>query len=196
MNLPIFIINARGTVPARSTHLGMAVELSILAITQYMHFNFDSLVRFGDAYLGCNELGIFALGGNSDNNIDIDSFFELLTTDFGIPNQKRIRKAYLGYEANGSLVLEVKDDENNSRRFTVESILEDQRQYSAKVPIGRNGKGRYWTFKIENVSGCDFSVDSIDALITVLAKKPGKTGLNTGKFLFPMLSMYRSEGSQ
>ena len=195
MNLEALIVYGTGTVPARSTHLGMSMELALLALTQYVNYNFDAMCKFGDAHLGCNELGIFELTGSSDDNIEIDAFFELLTTDFGIPNQKRIRKAYLGYEASGSLVLEVKDDENNIRRFTLENALDDQRQHGVRVSVGRDGKGRYWSFKIENVGGCDFSVDSMNALITVLARKPGKTITNSAKLLLPSLDTYRSEGS-
>lgn len=195
MNLPVFVIYARGTVPARSTHLGMVMELALLAVAQYANYNFDAMTKFGDVYLGCNELGIFTLDGSTDDNIDIDSFFELLTTDFGIPNQKRIRKIYLGYETSGSLILEIKDDENNVRRYTLAASLDDQRQHGARVAVGRDGKGRYWSFRLENVDGCDFSVDSLDALVTVLARKPGKTRLNAGRLLLPSLAMYRSEGS-
>lgn len=195
MNLTVPIVYARGTVPSRSTHLGICTELSLLALSQYMHYNFNSMCKFNDVHLGCNEYGIFALDGNADDNIDIEAFFELVTTDFGSPNQKRIRKVYLGCEASGSLVLEVLDDENNSRRYIVESSLRDQRQYGAKVSVGRDGKGRYWTLRVENIGGCDFSLDSIDALITVLARKPGKTHLNEAKLLLPSLDTYRSEGS-
>lgn len=196
MKLPALVVYATGTTPPRSTHLGIVTELALLASSQYIHYNFDAMCKFGDTYLGCNEAGIFALDGDSDNNIKIDAFFELLTTDFGIPNQKRIRKVYLGYEASGSLVLEVLDDGNNSRRYTVESSLKDQRQSNAKISVGRDGKGRYWTFKVENINGCDFSLDSIDVLMTILNKKPGKTYLSKAKLVLPALDTYRSEGSQ
>jgi len=189
MNLPSLTAYGTGTVPCREEYLGLCMELSLLAPTQYANYNFDSMCKFGDIYLGCNELGIFTLDGETDSNVHIDAFFELLLTDFGIPNQKRIRKAYLGYEASGSLVLEVKDDDNNIRRYTVESALGNQRQHGVRVPVGRDGKGRHWAFRVENVAGCDFSVDSIDVLVAVLGKKSGKTSANVGRMQLPALTI-------
>jgi len=189
MDLPIFYVYGTGTVPHREEHLGICMELSLLAPTQYSNYNFDAMCKFGDVYLGCNELGVFSLDGDTDSNIHIDAFFELSLTDFGVPNQKRIRKVYLGYEASGSLVLEVKDDDNNVRRFTITAALDNQRQHGVRVPVGRDGKGRYWAFRLENVEGCDFSVDSMDALITVLSRKSGKTMTNVGRMRLPSLTI-------
>ncbi len=189
MDLPSVYAYGTGTVPCREDHLGLCMELSLLAPTQYANYNFDGMCKFGDSYLGCNELGIFTLDGDTDDNIHIAAFFELLLTDLGIPNQKRIRKAYLGYEASGSLVLEVKDDDNNVRRFTVFAALDDQRQHGVRVPIGRDGKGRYWSFRVENVGGCDFSVDSMDVLVTVLAKKSGKTSVSASRSRIPVITI-------
>jgi len=190
MDLPSLFACGTGTVPEWDDYLGLCMELSLLAPTQYANYSFDALCQFGDVYLGSNDAGIFSLDGNTDNGIHIAAFFELLLTDFGIPNQKRIRKAYLGYEASGSLVLEAKDDDNNVRRYTVGAALDDQRQYGVHVPVGRDGKGRYWTFRLENVDGCDFSVDSIDVLVTVLARKSGKTSVNAGRFRIPVPGVY------
>lgn len=189
VSLPSLYAYGTGIVPCVEEHLGLCMELSLLAPTQYANYNFDAMCKFGDVYLGCNELGIFTLDGETDNNVHIAALFELLLTDFGIPNQKRIRKVYLGYEASGSLVLEVKDDEDNIRRFTVSAALADHRQHGTRVPVGRDGKGRYWAFRLENVEGCDFSVDSMDVLVTVLGKKSGKVSTSTGRMLLPALAI-------
>ena len=188
-NLPFLIVSGSGTVPCRQDYLGLCTELSLLAVTQYAGFNFDSMCKLGDVYLGCNARGIFELDGSTDEGMDIDAFFELPTTDFGLSKQKRIRKVYLGYEASGSLVLEVKDDEDNVRKYTLEAALSDNREHSAKIPVGRDGKGRYWSFKIENVAGCDFSVDSIDASIVILGKKSGKTMTNSASLVIPIFEI-------
>lgn len=186
MNITSFYVYGTGTVPKWDDYLGLCMELSLLAPTQYANYSFDAMCKFGEVYLGCNDRGIFSLDGDTDDNIHIAALFELLLTDFGIPNQKRVRKAYLGYETSGSLVLEVKDDDNNVRRYTVGAALNDQRQHGSKVPVGRNGKGRYWSFGIENVNGCDFSIDSMDVLLMILGKKPGKTITNAGRVRVPV----------
>lgn len=190
MNLPCFLVYSKGTVPCREDYLGLCLELSSLAPSQYINYNFDSMCKFGNTYLGCNSSGISELSGDKDELTDIDAFFKLITTDFGISNQKRVRKIYLGYEASGLLILEVRDDEDNIRIRILPTLLEDQRQHGASIAIGRNGKGRYWTFKLENVGGCDFSIDSLDALVTILGKKPGKTINNKGRIILPIFKVY------
>jgi hypothetical protein len=155
-----------------------------------MNYNFDSMCKFGDVYIGCDEFGIFELTGDTDNNTDIDALIRWPTTDFGIPNQKRIRKGYLGYETSGSLILTVKDEEDNERRYEVVARVGSQIQYGTKVPIGRDGKGRYWCFELENVGGCDFSIDSLDVSVVVLPKKSGRTRLNKADLWLPALEAH------
>lgn len=187
MELPSLYVYGTGTVPCRTDALGLCMELSLLAPTQYVNYNFDSMCKFGDVYIGCDEYGIFELTGKKDNNIDIDALVRWPTTDFGIPNQKRIRKGYLGCETSGSLVLITKDEEDNERRFILEASLLRQTQRGVKVPIGRDGKGRYWCFELENISGCDFSIDSLDVSVVVLPKKSGKISLNRARMVLPAL---------
>ena len=81
---------------------------------------------------------------------------------------------YLGYETSGRLNMTLKDDDANKREYSLELINGDQRQESNKVNIGRNGKGRYWTMRITNTLGCDFSVDSIAVLPVLLNRKPSR----------------------
>jgi hypothetical protein len=188
-SVPMLSVYGVGTVPCRPDDLGICMELSLLAVTQYSNFSFNSMCKFGDEYVGCNDFGVFTLDGDTDNGVDIYALFELMSTDFGVANQKRIRKLYLGYETSGDLVVFVKDDDNNVRRYTVDAALADQRQHSVKVPVGRDGKGRYWSFGVENVRGCDFSIDSIDALVAVLPTKSGKVSDNTASLVIPIMTV-------
>jgi hypothetical protein len=137
------------------------------------------MCKFGDKYLGANESGIFELNtgefDNADsdgNGDDIEAVFELLTTDFGIENPKRVRKLYFGYEADGNLLVTVYDDDNNERHYILEPSHIPNKQSSSRLPVGRDGKGRYYTFRIDNISGADFSIDSIKVLPVILPKKP------------------------
>ena len=154
-------------------HLGLALNLRQIAPSQYANYNFNSMCKFGDDYIGANEGGIFTLdSGSTDAGTNIDAAFELFTTDFGIPSQKRIRSYYIGYETDGRLILKIKDDDNNERPFTLPAEVGGNKQVSAKINPGRDGKGRYWMTRIENVEGSDFSIDTIIATLIVLPKKP------------------------
>jgi hypothetical protein len=159
-------------------YLGLVLQLTGLRPSQYGNYNFNSMCKFGDTYLGANESGIFEIDSTEFDNTadgtgdDIESFFELLTTDFGIANPKRIRSLYFGYEADGNLLITVYDDDNNERHYILEPNHIPNKQSSAKVSIGRDGKGRYYTFRIDNISGADFSIDNIEVVPVILNRKP------------------------
>jgi len=138
-----------------------------MAVSQYCDYDFNSLC----GKLAAGPEGIFTLDdADTDNDVAIDSIVELPLTDFGISNQKRLRSVYFGYEAEGSLKLTVTNDEGNEREYTLEATTNTQ--HGGKVSINRNGKGRYWQLKIENVEGCDFSIDSIEVIPVILGRKP------------------------
>jgi len=104
----------------------------------------------------------------------ISAYFKLPRTDFGIENEKRLRSMYVGYEADGSLLVTITPDEDTARSqdFTLAARIATQKQHSGRIPLRRDLRGRYFDFKIANVNGSDFSIDSIKLVITVLGRKP------------------------
>ena len=143
------------------------------AVTQYKGYNFNSMIKLGDTLLGSNENGVFSLeDADTDDDVQIEAFFELILSDFGMSNQKRFRVAYVGYEADGDVILKVTCDEGTTYSYTLSPTAAQQLQKSGKVTISREQKGRYFTFRVENVVGSDFSIDSIDVMPVILEKKP------------------------
>ena len=136
--------------------------------TQYLNYDFTSMVKFGDSYLGCNENGIFELKGDNDDGRSIDALVKLLTTDFGISNPKKCRAGYIGYETQGELDVKVQADEGPEY---VAILPVNNGQQGRKFPISRNIRGRYITFTILNVNGCDFGIDSIDVCVIITPHK-------------------------
>jgi len=154
-------------------YLGLCLQLERSALSQYANYNFNSMCKFNGAYLGANENGIFVLdSGDLDGTSQIEAFFELLTSDWGIEHQKRIRSVYVGYETNGQIMVKAKDDDDNQREYILEPNHLDNKQHGAKLPGDRNGKGRYWMIRVENINGSDFSIDSIKVLPVILNRKP------------------------
>ena len=154
-----------------SDKLTLSLNLVNMAVTQFCNYDFNSFCKIGDKCFGANDSGIFELTGNDDAGSNIDAFFELILSDFGISNMKRIRSVYIGGEANGSLTLTLKDDENNSRTYNLD-LTSSNKQSSAKVSVGRDGIGRYWQVRIDNVSGVYFAIDFIEVLAIILGRKP------------------------
>ena len=154
-------------------YLGLCLNLKGGQLSQWANYNFNSMTKIGGQYIGANELGLFQLNtGNDDAGNAIEAFFELVTSDWGIPGQKRIRSWYVGYEADGDLLLTVKDDDGNERMWTLEPIHSDNQQHGVKGWGARDGKGRYWMIRIDNVNGADFSIDNIMVLPIILNGKP------------------------
>lgn len=154
-----------------ASKLCLNINLSNFSVTQYCGFDFNSFCRIGDSYFGASDTGIYELIGDNDAGISIDAFFELIVSDWGLPAMKRIRTVYIGGESDGALKLTLKDDEDNSREYTV-NLISGSKQSSAKIPVGRDGIGRYWQVRIDNKTGAYFAIDSIELLMIVLGRKP------------------------
>lgn len=172
ITLPAFTVDSEACVEVPE-FLGLCIRLSNFAVSQYIKYRFKSMNEFQGKYLGAGTDGIFVLDTTEkDSGVDIDSIIELYKTDFGVANQKRFRSVYIGYETSGDLKLTLSNDDGNEREYQLAPIKTGQLQHGGKIPVNRDGKGRYWTFKIENVDGCDFSIDSIEVIPIVLGRKP------------------------
>lgn len=154
-------------------HLGLCLNLKGGQLSQWANYNFNSMTKVGDYYVGAGEDGLFQLNTDDDDaGMGIVAFFELPYSDWGIANQKRIRSLYVGYEANGDLLLTVKDDDANERNYILHPNHTANQQHGAKMPGARDGKGRYWMIRVDNINGADFSMDDIKVLPVVLNRKP------------------------
>lgn len=131
------------------------------ATTQYLNFTYNSMVRFGDRFLCASDSGLFEMTGNTDDGTNINSYFELMTMDFGSSNQKRLRAVYLGYEAVGDITLVVSTEMGTSESYTVPATTSGQ--HARRIMISRAIKGRYWTFKVQGDS-VSFCIDEIRVL--------------------------------
>jgi hypothetical protein len=154
-----------------SHHISLALRLPANAATQYTNFNFNSACTFQGVPLAANDKGIFQLEkGGSDNGKPIPAWFKLVTSELGVENYKRVRRMYVGYEANGDLILTVIADEKIRGAYPLLPVDDDQTEQGNSVPGSRDVYGRYLAFKIENVNGADFSVDHLSILPVVLRR--------------------------
>jgi len=156
-----------------NNRLAVCIELGGIRISQFKNFNFNSMCKFGDIYLGANEDGLFVLD-SSDKDVasDIDAHVKLAVTDFGVSNQKRVRKLFVGYRTDGVLRFTVTGDERREAIVDLDSAAGSLAIHNQKVPIGRDVKGKYLGLKIENIKGSDFTVDNVHMVPIVLGTKP------------------------
>ena len=153
--------------------LTLCLSLERVAPSQWANYNFNSMCKFGDQYLGANEDGLFILEeADKDGAEDILAFFRTALTDFATVNQKRLRKIHVGYETDGKLEVRVGTDEGEDLVRELHPRRDNNREHSQKVSVGRDRKGRYWDLEVRNVDGADFSVDEVTAVPIVLGSKP------------------------
>ena len=152
-------------VPYSSSMYVLDHALQARATTQYINYNFNSMVKFGDKYLGASSDGIYELDGDTDDGQYIGAYFELIVTDFGISNPKKTRFLFLGYEAEGNLIVTLAADEGARQSYTVDSLKTGQQ--SRRITTNRDMQGRYIMVGISNVRGCDFGIDSVDVTIVI-----------------------------
>lgn len=159
---------------AAKQRFSLMVELKEVAPTQSLINNFNSFSKVGDLYLAANEDGIHTINEQcSDaNGTDIDAYFKLKKTDFGIPNEKRLRAMYIGYEASGPILMRITADEYFFRDFILSPMSGDQVQHGIRVPLTRDLRGRYFEFYFANIGGVDFSIDRIDLVVVILGRRP------------------------
>lgn len=150
---------------------GISINLKRVAATQYRNFDFNSMCVFNGIGLAANADGLYTLDdAETDNSTDINSYVEFPTSDLGILGSKRFRKLYIGYETSGSIKFTVKVDGGTDDSTILSAAKTGQVQHRGIVPMSRSQKGTYWIFKIENVSGCDFSIDNIEGIPIILTK--------------------------
>lgn len=138
------------------------------ATTQYLEFNFDSIVRFGNIFLGANDTGLFKIEGNtnifSSDDLTYENticYFELMTMDFDISEHKRLRSIYIGYESDGDLTLKISTELSAEESYIIPATTSGQ--HARKININRSLKGRYWIFQIYG-SSVTFAIDYIKVL--------------------------------
>lgn len=153
--------------------LTIALNAKINALYQWSNFNFNSMAMFNGVPIGANEDGIYSLlDADDDDGTDIDAFFELATTDWGMPETKKVRFAYVSGETSGDLKLKLQVDDDQEQTFLVPARKTGQLQHRYHRVDGRNDlRGVYWRPRIENTKGCDFSVDAMDAIVMFLGNR-------------------------
>jgi len=138
------------------------------ATTQYIGFDYNSMAKLARRYFCASENGLYRIEGSTEifpsdatETESVESYFEPVTMDFGISNQKRLRAVYIGYEADGDLTLKINTELVSAISYTLPATTSGQ--HARRVSISRTLKGRYWTFQIYG-SGVTYAIDMIQVL--------------------------------
>ena len=139
----------------------IAMQLKNLAATQY-DLDFNSVTVFNGKFIFAGA-GIFSLGGDTDNGARINAYAELSPHFTG--GAFRPRSIDLGGDENVDLVVSM---DGRAEEYPMSNSEGQKRR---KVVCRRVKPGSYMTVKIKNRLGGDFSVDSLDAVLTNNGKR-------------------------
>lgn len=122
----------------------------------YSGFDFNSYCLFQGRAFGANASGIWELTGDTDNGEEIHTGVMFHDTDFGLPSQKRFRKAYLG--VYGDVPVLVMESNGERRTYNIDA--------KGMADASRAVQGKVWTISIS-----DFDVlESMSLVPVILAR--------------------------
>lgn len=165
---------ARTAAVAAGSAQTLVLQTERQALTTYSHYPFNSFAAFAGLYLGASDDGLFALTGADDAGVPIQAVARLGVTDFNTSHLKRVNKVYVGYRAEGDLVLRVITDELYTRDYRVRAQHGGGIRGNHTV-LGKGLEARYWQFELRNQNGADFAVDTIEVQPQPLRRRIGGT---------------------
>jgi hypothetical protein len=125
--------------------------------SMYSGFNFNSYCVFENRAFGANDTGIYELTGNTDAGNTIHTGTILSQTDFGLRNNKRFRKGYLGI--TGTSPVMVFECEDGSRKvYSIDT--------KGVVVASHEQKSKKWKLSV-----ADFNALDVIKLIPVILSK-------------------------
>jgi len=140
------------------------------ASTQYSNFDFQSMALIHGIPLGAGTVGLRKLCcGADDAGTDISAYFITGSSILNWMGKKKNRFIYLGVETDGVIIVTPIIDGANGTPITFTPNSTEKQFMKMSVP--NNNMGYYWGYKVENVSGCWFSLDEVTVLPTYLSKR-------------------------
>lgn len=142
-------------------------------VSQYTEYNFNSFCKVGTTYFGASDQGLYTLGGDTDDGEDINSSVKTMMLDFGVPYMKRIESAYVGYKADGKLLLKIRSVDNGQlvENWYEGAGLTADAPREGYCPVGRGMRSRYWQVELTNVDGSDFELDKLELHPITLSRR-------------------------
>ena len=138
------------------------------AASQFFNHSANSAAMFNGELLFATAEGLFESGGDNDGTVmvdevevpvPIDAQIMLPVHNFGYQGQKSPRSMILGGRFDGQMQVSI-TDENGVTQDYVSPEMKDAD--GTKIALRTDQRSRYFTTKISNVGGSDFSLESAD----------------------------------
>ena len=138
------------------------------AASQFFNHSANSAAMFGGELLFATDEGLFESGGDNDGTIlidevetpvPIDAHIMLPVSNFGYQGQKSPRSMLLGGKFDGQMQVSITDEKGVTRDYVSPEM---ENEDGTKLALRTDQRSRYFTTKISNVGGSDFSLESAD----------------------------------
>jgi len=158
--------------PYNTPYAGWALNYESHAPSRYTDLPANSITTFaGVAYIS-NAGGIYAVDAATDAGRAVNASFTLAEDDFNDSHEKKVPVVYVSASTAGKLKLQAVVNkkaplyyEFNDDRAAVGEVR------GMRATLGKGLVGRFWQFKISNIAGDDFEVDSIEINPVKLARR-------------------------
>jgi len=145
-----------------------AINYDTSAPSRYDSLPANSMCNFnGKTYMAC-AAGIYEIGADDDAGRPIHASATVAQTNFGNTHNKRIPYIYVGMRSTGAMQLKAIANNQSDRYYALNAIGGAVR--GSRANIGKGLEGQYWQFRVDNVNGADFELDSIEFKPTILSR--------------------------
>jgi hypothetical protein len=142
--------------------------------TNYLNFDFDSLVSFNEQPYGVTSSGIFLLEGDDDDGTNIDARILTGISDRGDENLKEVAHLYAQGEFQALILQLFPDGQTRIREYELTRVSNSTGIIHARAKGARGLRSRSWQMGFRNSSGGDFTIDKLGLLIRKLVRKTRK----------------------
>lgn len=158
-----FSLTAEGSVVIQESSEAFAYNTMHNAVTYYTNYGFDNIITVNGVNYGVKSDGLYSLGGDLDISTAIDAEFELHPTNYGTVQTKNVGYLYISSRSSGDFVVDSIADEISYTNYgTIGRGAGDVFNWRAR--LGKGVKAVNWGFKVKNINGADFQIQSVDAL--------------------------------
>jgi hypothetical protein len=145
-----------------------AINCETNAPSRYDSLPANSMCLFnGKTYMAC-AAGIYEIGADDDAGRPIHASATVAQTNFGSTKNKRIPYVYVGMRSSGAMQLKAIANNQSDRYYALNAVGGAVR--GSRADIGKGLEGQYWQFRVDNVDGADFELDSIEFKPSILSR--------------------------
>lgn len=138
----------------------------------YSNWQISDMAQAGDKVFAVGPEGLLLVGADADDGADIDASIGYGFMDLGSGQKTRVDAFWFSYTSTDVLEVSVETYGQGYPPYPYEMqpVPADQPRNN-RIKPGKGLNARYWRLTLNNVGGCDFSVDETSADLAVSSRR-------------------------